>query len=42
LSEKECADEMPTLRGAIELLLRDHAAKGKENKQRADVAELLG
>lgn len=41
LSEKDCADEMPTLRGAMELVLRDRSAKTKERKQRDDVAKLL-
>lgn len=41
LTESECADELPMLRQAIELILRDRVNAIRERKQRADVSKLV-
>jgi hypothetical protein len=41
LSEKECAEEMPTLRRAMEVIFRDRTTKAREVKQKAEAAKLV-
>jgi hypothetical protein len=41
LSEAECAEELPMLRSAIELIMRDRVTAKRQERQRQDVAKLL-
>jgi hypothetical protein len=41
LSDAECAEELPMLRSAIELIMRDRVTAKRQERERQDVAKLL-
>lgn len=41
LTEEQCAGELPMLRQAIELIMRDRVTLARQKRQRGDVAKLL-